>query len=234
MKKYVVKPGDTLYKISQKAGVRIPLLLASNPQIQNPGQLEPGQTMVIPELGKPAKGSVPETGKPVQDGKVSVASGQIKAKGKQMPPYFGFVWPHQVQPEDSWTGIAKKYGVTLEQLQHVNPHMAKSPTPVPGSLMYIPATAFPQPASQTGMPGNVMMPPTATGAYGPGMEETFGPNTHHPHRGVPTGVVPSGSLARPQGWYIDAADSASFLADLDETTDEGWSRTLSVRLGEDD
>lgn len=240
MKKYVVKSGDTLYQISQKSGVRIPLLLASNPQIQNPGQLVPGQTIVIPELGKPAKGSVPGTGMPQKDGQMSVASAGAthKTKANAMPPYFGFVWPHEIQSGDSWSGLAKKYGVTKEQLQHVNPHMADSTTPEPGTMMYVPTSAFPIPAKGGGThgPGPApVMPQTTPDPFGTGMGDTHGPHTHHPHRGVQPNGMPS--QTGPKGWFVDADDSASFLSSLDDYRSadrDGWSPPLSVRLGEDD
>nr|WP_237699905.1 LysM domain-containing protein [Alicyclobacillus acidocaldarius] len=52
MKKYVVKPGESLYQISRKTGVRLPLILAANPQIKNANDITPGMTIIIPELGK--------------------------------------------------------------------------------------------------------------------------------------------------------------------------------------
>ncbi|WAH38415.1 LysM peptidoglycan-binding domain-containing protein [Alicyclobacillus dauci] len=155
MKKYVVKPGDTLYQISKKTGVRIPLLLASNPQIQNPGQLMPGMTMVIPELGKPAKaGTTAAPGTGMQGDKQSTT------------PYFGFVWPHKVQPGESWHSISQKYGVSFEQLKHVNPEMSPNMQLHLGTVMYIPSSAFQIPAQnpmsggtqgsmETGMPGGM-------------------------------------------------------------------------------
>ncbi|GMA56298.1 hypothetical protein GCM10025858_08010 [Alicyclobacillus sacchari] len=116
MKKYVVKPGESLYQISRKTGVRLPLLLAANPQIQNANDIVPGMTIVIPELGKPVK-----SGK-AKKSATAKATKQTKAK-----PYFGFVWPHHVQAGETWTEIAARYGTSVAQLEHLNPTFAGQP-----------------------------------------------------------------------------------------------------------
>jgi LysM repeat protein len=56
VKKYTIRTGDTLYIIAKRTGVRIPLLLAANPELKGPNDLMPGMTIVIPELGKAGKG----------------------------------------------------------------------------------------------------------------------------------------------------------------------------------
>ncbi|MFB5192083.1 LysM peptidoglycan-binding domain-containing protein [Alicyclobacillus fastidiosus] len=159
MKKYVIQPGDTLYQISQRTGVRVPLLLASNPQIQNPGQLMVGTTIVIPELGKPAK---------------SKAGKSTSSQREKVPPYFGFVWPHQVAEGDTWDAIAKKYGVKLEQLHHVNPEAAEVGQLTVGHVVYVPTAALKLPnrseakgAPHGAMqyPGTPMMPFEGPGVY---------------------------------------------------------------------
>ncbi|GMA59821.1 LysM peptidoglycan-binding domain-containing protein [Alicyclobacillus fastidiosus] len=146
MKKYVIQPGDTLYHISQRTGVRVPLLLASNPQLQNPGQLMVGTTIVIPELGKPAK---------------SKAAKSSSGKRVKVPPYFGFVWPHQVAEGDTWDAIAQKYGVKLEQLHHVNPEAAQAGQLTVGHVVYVPTAALklPNRSEGTGAPAGAMQYP---------------------------------------------------------------------------
>jgi LysM repeat protein len=57
VKKYTIRTGDTLYIIAKRTGVRIPLLLAANPELKSPNDLMPGSTIVIPELGKTGKGA---------------------------------------------------------------------------------------------------------------------------------------------------------------------------------
>src|SRR5579875_2406196 len=93
LKKYVIRPGDTLYQISKRTGIRLPLLLASNPQITNPNQLVPGTTIVIPELGKPVS-HTPKAASTVP-GKPSTTASAPKTgvKKSHIPQYFGFVFP---------------------------------------------------------------------------------------------------------------------------------------------
>ncbi|GEO24226.1 hypothetical protein AAC03nite_00110 [Alicyclobacillus acidoterrestris] len=167
MKKYVIQPGDTLYQISRRTGVRVPLLLAANPQIQNPDKLMVGTTIVIPELGKPAKDKVEKS---------------AHAQDETVPAYFGFVWPHQAAEGDTWQKIAERYGVKLEQLHHTNPEAAEAGEPAVGSVVYVPTGALPVPDRTEGIPQvntphypgspvlypNVPVPAPAPGPYAPG------------------------------------------------------------------
>lgn len=230
MKKYVVKPGDTLYNISQKTGVRIPLLLASNPQIQNPSQLMSGMSIVIPELGKKAKG--PAT----SDALTSTPKAKVPS-APAMSPYFGFVWPHQIAPSDTWDTLSKKYGVSIEQLHHLNPDLAGVQTLQPGRIVYVPTPAYQVPAGQFGQTAGAkaspVTPPVQTG------EANYGAHTHNPYRApVPRTSTPSGYAAGKPGWYV-SDESSSFLSDGDmrgddfsvpDTDDDGWSETLTVRI----
>ena len=45
---YVVKKGDTLSKIAKAHGVKLKLLIAANPQIENPNLIHPGDEIHIP------------------------------------------------------------------------------------------------------------------------------------------------------------------------------------------
>lgn len=50
--KYIIQVGDTLYKIAQKYKVSLQSLIRSNPQLQNPNQLAPGEVIQIPKDSK--------------------------------------------------------------------------------------------------------------------------------------------------------------------------------------
>lgn len=255
MKKYVVKPGDSLYQISQKTGVRIPLLMAANPQIQDPNQLMPGTTMVIPELGKPAKTGATQTTKPH---KVPVSMASAKSK-VPAAPYFGFVWPHQVQPGETWDGIASQYGVSPAHLQQVNPGLSQDL--VPGSTVYVPTIPGAMPAP--GMPTQPQMPAGGgMGSYGSpypqmpsypqqmggmnmqdlyGMmpqgapmtqEDVYGPHTHQPYRQEPEVRQDASS----NGWYVGEQGFRDVFSDQDESMwrgEQGTSETRSVAKDEE-
>lgn len=47
---YTVQSGDTLYKIASAEGVSLAALEASNPQIANPTNIYPGETLYLPSL----------------------------------------------------------------------------------------------------------------------------------------------------------------------------------------
>lgn len=47
---YIVKPGDTMWKIASKYQVGTSEIIAANPQIKNPDLIYPGQKITIPNL----------------------------------------------------------------------------------------------------------------------------------------------------------------------------------------
>ena len=49
--RYVVKSGDTMYKIARAYGISLNALIKANPQISNPNVLTPGQVIFIPVSG---------------------------------------------------------------------------------------------------------------------------------------------------------------------------------------
>lgn len=55
--KYMVKPGDTMYKLAREFGVPFEELVVANPQIEDPDLIMPGQLLNIPIDGIP---DVPE------------------------------------------------------------------------------------------------------------------------------------------------------------------------------
>jgi LysM repeat protein len=194
MKKYVVRPGDTLWKISKVTGVKLHLLMAANPQIQNPNQLHPGDVIVIPELGKG-----PGVPTPSPKAMPSSSAGQ---DGPVAGPYLGFVWPHVVKQGDTWASLAQQYHVPLEQIHSLNPLHQGRPLQ-PGEIIYVPMASSPLttvpadegPAAGGMMTGDAMVPPTAQPPWQvpvPGPQDAvepvpfeppgMGPHTHYPYR----------------------------------------------------
>ncbi|MFA7689445.1 MAG: CAP domain-containing protein [Bacilli bacterium] len=54
---YMIVPGDTLWSIATKLGIRVNDLLTANPQIRNPARIFSGQTINIPKA--PSEPSTP-------------------------------------------------------------------------------------------------------------------------------------------------------------------------------
>lgn len=167
------------------------------------------------------------------------------------------MWPHQVQPGETWDSIAEKYGVSLQQLQHVNPH--QSNPLAPNSIVYVPATAasgMPQGAAPgyAGAPSYGAAPgadmtqgygqPTIPQAPGAIVENGYGPHTHNPYR------LQGGT------WFAEADDNDPYLrfeeqdgsardtrstpnaaesgtAAIPQQDDEGWSAPFTIDLSED-
>ncbi len=104
MKIHVVRKGDTLYEISQKYGVDMDVLLAANPQIEDPDVLMIGQKIRIPSKGvaeTPARDRVMdsktlmETHTSVQEAMTDADDGgegraiETSAEFREAGPFFG-------------------------------------------------------------------------------------------------------------------------------------------------
>ncbi|MBF8378866.1 LysM peptidoglycan-binding domain-containing protein [Alicyclobacillus mali] len=260
MKKYVVKPGESLYQISRKTGVRLPLILAANPQIQNANDITPGMTIVIPELGK-GTSSKPKSKKT-----------QSKSTKTVAKPYFGYVWPHAVQPGETWATIAERYNVAVDDLEHLNPALAGRAL-TPGLVVYVPLGNEPQmPAGMTEGHSGAWMPspgmaPSAPQLPGDGdAGALFGGQGHQGTLQQPPEVMPDEGV---EPWTPHAVEAPDYeepgdtdgLSDISgqemppglgydggphmhhpyrkvdplvpETDEEGWSKPFVVRVGND-
>jgi LysM repeat protein len=205
MKKYIVRDGDTMWKISKETGIRLNLLMAANPQVSDPNQLRPGSVLVVPELNKPAGQSYPQTAQPHQQAEPAAAA-PMQSPGSMpaqvVPPYFGFVWPHIVQQGETWESIAKRYHVELSALRQMNASYQERSVKE-GDMVYVPAmtskSAKPPKSSQQGaklgssmeqgmpyaMPTTAPSMPQGYPAGQPGippMDPGQGPHTHYPYR----------------------------------------------------
>ncbi|MDI9260559.1 LysM peptidoglycan-binding domain-containing protein [Alicyclobacillus sendaiensis] len=256
MKKYVVKPGESLYQISRKTGVRLPLILAANPQIKSASDLTPGMTIVIPELGK-GTSSKPKPKK-----------AQPKSHQPVRKPYFGYVWPHTVQPGETWATIADRYHVAVEDLEHLNPAIASRDL-TPGLVVYVPLGNQPvlptdTPAAAPGAWMNAPVPGPSDGMPAQHAPDVlFGGQGHQGHLQQPPEVMPSEGVEpwNPQEVEApsdegqagvgevpgeDALEGPAFDGGphmhqpfrraepmLPETDEEGWSKPFVVRVGND-
>lgn len=243
MKKYVVRKGDTMHTISQKTGVKLSLLIASNPQIVNPNQLAVGQVIGIPELGKPAKSQV------------MAGKSHSSDVSKSMPHYFGFVWPHVVQHNEDLNTIASNYNVPAHVIAQLNPALKAGMQA--GSTVYVPFTdpnilnksiKIQQDAADSslnlGAQAHTVQPQGS---------DSVGPNTHHLNRnGSLHNRSEQGDSSKQKAqWDFDADESSSWMSSWEtwdnaskqlmenatgrakpkaniSSENDGWSRTLSI------
>lgn len=124
-----VKPKESLYVIAKMYGVSLKELQNANPKIGKKG-LSIGQAIVIPSNGKmPENEVVVEEKKievkevPVAESKVSVPAENVTKEKEvktdsqiQTSEIF-----HEVLPKETKYGIAKKYGITVADLEKQNP-----------------------------------------------------------------------------------------------------------------
>lgn len=94
-KTHKVAPKETLFAIESKYGVSDAALKKANPDLEKLG-LQIGQTLVIPSNTAVSKTVVPTPQKPVY---------------------------HEVLPKETKFSIAKKYGMTIEELEKRNPEI---------------------------------------------------------------------------------------------------------------
>jgi LysM repeat protein len=170
MKKYIVRAGDTMWSISKSTGVRLNLLVAANPQVRDPNQLQPGTIIAVPELNK-TKSKQKKKSTSSQGWSTPDVKSQQKTKSvhRKKPPYYvGFVWPHVIGPNDTWESIAEQYGVTLDQVQLLNDTDAAPLSP--GDVVYVPsAPSGAQTMLDQGQMPSQTQPPVVggSGQYGP-------------------------------------------------------------------
>lgn len=129
--KYTVQWGDWIRKIAEKHGVSVEALLAANPGI-HPDRIYPGQVLNIPApsgaLPTPSSGTAP----------------------------VGIPNTYTVQQGEWFYQIARKFNITVAQLQAANPRVNPNFL-YPGQVLRIPAEASPI----TPAPGDATPTPSA-------------------------------------------------------------------------
>nr|WP_317631964.1 LysM peptidoglycan-binding domain-containing protein [uncultured Flavobacterium sp.] len=107
--KHVVAPKETLFSISQKYGIKPADIEALNKEVLKEG-LKAGSTILIPN-GKATKTVVTPPS--------SVVSA-TKPEGKVLNLY------HTVEPKETKFGIAKRYGISVAELEKLNPEIKEN------------------------------------------------------------------------------------------------------------
>jgi LysM repeat protein len=136
-KTYIVEPGDTLSSIADQFGVDILLLISVN-NITNPGAINAGEELIIPEEGAvlPTATGLPET---------LVPGSRIE--------YF-------VEPGDTLESIAAKYDSTAEKIAELN-NMKVTDVLFVGRVLTVPVRIV------TRTPTSTVNPATATPTFLP-------------------------------------------------------------------
>jgi LysM repeat protein len=136
-KTYIVEPGDTLSSIADQFGVDILLLISVN-NITDPGAINAGEELIIPEEGTvlPTATELPET---------LVPGSKIE--------YF-------VQPGDTLESIAAKYNSTAEKIAELN-NMKVTDVLFVGRVLEVPVNIV------TRTPTSTVNPSTATPTFLP-------------------------------------------------------------------
>jgi LysM repeat protein len=116
---HTAKPKETLYSISKQYGVTVDELVAANPTLSQ--GLKIGQTIKIP--GGSGTVSTPVATTPVVSKPVASSAPTVT---KTTETRSGNVSYHIVEPKETKFGIAKKYGMTVAELEQRNPDIVKN------------------------------------------------------------------------------------------------------------
>ncbi|MES2409804.1 MAG: LysM peptidoglycan-binding domain-containing protein [Bacteroidota bacterium] len=115
---HLVQPKETLYSISKQYGVTIDALKAANGDLLNNG-LKIGQNLKIPS----GSGQTAVASRPVETPKVAASKpAVVKAVPKVETPK-GETTYHIIEPKETKYGISKKYGMTIPELERLNPQI---------------------------------------------------------------------------------------------------------------
>ena len=112
---YTVQRGDTMFSIARMFNVSLQALIDANPQISDPANIVPGQTVCVPVTGPPP--------------------------GQCPPGTFAYT----VQPGDSMFSIAQRFGVSLNALIAANPQIPNPNLIFPGQIVCVPTGPSPGP-----------------------------------------------------------------------------------------
>ncbi|MGV0812643.1 LysM peptidoglycan-binding domain-containing protein [Mycolicibacterium boenickei] len=159
MARYVIHSGDTLAAVATRLGVSLAGLVSANPQIADPHRIFPGQIITVPG-SSPAPGpdylvrsgdsmttiaarfgvslaglvwSNPQIADPhrIFPGQIITVPGSSPAPG---PDYL-------VQPNDTLSVIAARFGVNVGALKSANPQIGDPNRIFPGQIITVPGSS---------------------------------------------------------------------------------------------
>ncbi len=139
---HTVQPGETLYRIAHNYGVTVDQLVAANKGLQA-GNIQSGQTIVVPKKASGAAATNVAGKKEEKTATLSAANATTYKKeavtpAEKKPKYTQY----KVKRKDTAYGVAKSFGLTVEQLYEANPEMkAEGYKLKKGTVLLIPDAA---------------------------------------------------------------------------------------------
>lgn len=115
---HTVAPKETVYGLAKQYNISVSDLEKANPEIKN--GLKIGQVLTIPKKEQQAP---PQETKPTKKEERKAEKAEKKAEKEEKKELKNTVqdFTHEVQPKETKYSIAKKYGITLEELEKRNP-----------------------------------------------------------------------------------------------------------------
>jgi LysM repeat protein len=172
-----------MWKISKTWGISLEQLIAANPQIPNPDQIDVGTPVNIPGTGMSAgETSKEQLTAPIAPVPTEVEDVEVVPEPAAMPepaptpapapapvaeqaypsvPKWEGLWKYVVKHGDDVIKIAKQVGVTIEMLKAANPQLAHTlhlDKIYPGQVLNIPSSGM-KPKSNPGMTKEQMTAP---------------------------------------------------------------------------
>jgi LysM repeat protein len=120
---HTAKAKETLYSISKQYGVTVDALMAANPALSQ--GLKIGQTIKIPGGSGQIAAAVTASPTPVPV-KPAVSASTTTTATSTKTTTSGNVSYHVVEPKETKFGIAKRYGMTVAELEQRNPGIEKN------------------------------------------------------------------------------------------------------------